>query len=428
MTDRIVDSLRWESACFRTSQMSAVRSQVVFNSGAIYALLALDFLFFHFFPTLALIVAIAFVFIVENKGDKTVKFLLFLLASYLSLINVTKFPESDLWNYINVFNDISNGNYENFRVVSMMREQGFFQFIRVLTEITDDEKLFVLLSSFFAYLLFLYALNSILQLYGLSATVRAFYIISAAFFPFLFSLSSHIIRQFMAASILVYSVSMLERRRGLAIVAFLLSISFHISVLFFLVFVPIAMQAVQRKKSTIRLLLYYCFGAMVVLLVIAMLLNNPLIALILSRASGGGGTQLLEVGLFPQVFNAVVLGISLSNIFFFDRRGKWVSSSLFNTVNYITMTLSVLIIIFSVFQINSEITTRYLFYQYFFVWLILPPFVQHFKEMKWVLVVMAATCTSMFFFYLEFGPWHYADTVSILGSDAYTLYSYESSY
>ena len=152
------------------------------------------------------IILLSAIFAVNSQYKERIFILyLFLLSLYLGLINATKIPESDLIGYIDIFEDVE---YYSFRTYIFLagKEPVFFLYNYIIYYlIGGNTSSYIIITTVIAYMFFFCAINKFLRLYSKNSII-IFSIIIAAFFPQLFSLSAHLIRQFLAASILLYAI------------------------------------------------------------------------------------------------------------------------------------------------------------------------------------------------------------------------------
>lgn len=153
------------------------------------------------------ILLFALVIALENKvNSKTFKIFIFLISTFLGLINSTKIPESDLLSYINLFKDIPN--YSFFEYIFLKgKEPIYFSLNYLLYYLTNgNTNIYLILSTIISYSFFLLALFKFHKHINSSNSLIVFSILTAAFLPQLFSLSAHLNRQFLATSIFLYAL------------------------------------------------------------------------------------------------------------------------------------------------------------------------------------------------------------------------------
>lgn len=151
--------------------------------------------------------------IIKNKPDETdVKFWLALLALWISLVNLTKVPESDQVMYLKMFSrysehDLWSGifNYTNKPYKEPV--YGLYQYICYYSFL-GNSNLFFLLTSFLSYWLLFQSVNIILTNARFGITSVIFGVVCCTFFNQFFYVSIHLIRQILAFSIVVYAIAL----------------------------------------------------------------------------------------------------------------------------------------------------------------------------------------------------------------------------
>ena len=173
---------------------------------------------------------------IKSENQTHIYVLAFLVSLYLGLVNITKTPESDLLNYIQAFHDSQLLGLSDFLVIHS-REPLYYISVFILGNSGFiSETGFVFMSTFFPYYIFLSAIIKLSASVCLRNRSIIIIMISLAFFPQLFSLSAHLMRQFLAAAIMVYVLSEFiifgEKKYLVGIVAFLNH--FSVGVFFFI--------------------------------------------------------------------------------------------------------------------------------------------------------------------------------------------------
>lgn len=91
----------------------------------------------------------------------------------------------------------------------MGKEPVFFIFTYLMYYLTNGNvAIYLIISTVLAYTFFFTAIYKFFMIYTNNNSIIVFAILLAAFFPQLFSLSAHLNRQFIAASILLYALVM----------------------------------------------------------------------------------------------------------------------------------------------------------------------------------------------------------------------------
>ena len=113
---------------------------------------------FLFFPILGIITASLFAIKIESKQLSL--YLIVLLVMYLSALNTTKIPESDMVNYIDMFCSVpKNGYYRTLTYLSesgTTKDAGYASLVYLMYYIlSGNQYLFIFLVSIFTFLFFL---------------------------------------------------------------------------------------------------------------------------------------------------------------------------------------------------------------------------------------------------------------------------------
>jgi hypothetical protein len=176
---------------------------------------------------------------------------LFFLSLFLGLINSLKVPESDLINYISSFEVIAEFNFMEYIIISN-KEFGFFTLNYILYYLTDGNfAIYMIIFTSLSYFILFFSLLKMHRALKLEAVSLLLSIGVAFLFPVLFSLSAHLMRQFLAASLVcLFLVEYIfyDKKKYFIIMASLL---IHTSTFFFLIiFTPLF----KRNASLIKIL------------------------------------------------------------------------------------------------------------------------------------------------------------------------------
>jgi hypothetical protein len=135
---------------------------------------------------------------------KYYRLLILFLAFFLSLVNITKIPENDL--LFHGFNYLYAGKYDLIEYILWIgKEPFFYMFNYIFYHISNGSfKLWVFTISFVSYYLLLIAVLKYCLYNRFSKGQMLMAFMLASFFPQMFSLSAHLLRQFVASSVFVY--------------------------------------------------------------------------------------------------------------------------------------------------------------------------------------------------------------------------------
>lgn len=166
---------------------------------------------------------------------------LLIIVSGLTALNAGKVPESDMLTYLDIVRSASDRDFANF-ISGYYREYLYYTVVWVLAQFEILSPRLVLLTiSFTAYWLF----GAAIIRYGEKTAVNNNSVLAvltgSLFLPMLFSLSMHISRQYLAAAIFVYLMSMVSNtsKKWPAMAAVFSSFT-HISALAFVLIMAVS--------------------------------------------------------------------------------------------------------------------------------------------------------------------------------------------
>lgn len=169
-------------------------------------------------------------------NSKNIYFLFFILGGILGYLNTLKLPESDLINYIEYFNNASRLDYVSYLLIED-KEYIFFTFIYILNKLLFANTPFFLITfTSICYGLILSSIYRLCKFWNINFEGFFLATICALFFPNIFSLSAHLMRQFFAASIICFYVVniILLKNKYLIIILIITAGLIHTSAFFFL--------------------------------------------------------------------------------------------------------------------------------------------------------------------------------------------------
>jgi hypothetical protein len=153
---------------------------------------------------------------VENRDAQFyLKFACVLAAVFLGLVNATKVPESDLGWYLRAFHMAGESDLLNYHVEQAIygathessKEPLYSVFVWVMNRLLGgNEILFKFVVTVINYLLLNFAVYKICKRFKLSAMTVLTGICMMSFLPYIFTMSLHLVRQFLAGSIVMYAM------------------------------------------------------------------------------------------------------------------------------------------------------------------------------------------------------------------------------
>lgn len=369
-------------------------------------------------PFFSILIMALLIVSVQLKSDKIFLFFIVLLSLYLGLINSTKVPESDLVGYYDIY--LLAKNYSLYDYLLLMNKEPFYFFLNYVLFylFLGNKMLFMIGITMLSYCFYFFAIYKYMKCIGSDNHLIVFALMLAAFFPQLFSLSAHLIRQFLAASILMYAIviRLFYEKRSWPYSAF--AVLTHSTALLFL---PLMYVLRLKRKNDFHVFfiflcavfVYFLFSSNIGLIVIDIFGKNIFTYPFMRMGHGFylGSKGLSNVAYFLMI---VLLIISL----FISYRGIRSESDKVNAGLYQLSNIVFFISFFIIFNLgHTVLSSRFLFYLYFIAPLMLP-FV--FAGKQWGVVVLRTTIISIlviFFIYrLEYGVWEYGDISLLLFS------------
>lgn len=346
----------------------------------------------------------------------TKKILPFIIAcvGYVSLVNITKVPDSDLIWYLDSYERAFGSKFFEYLLVSgpfgnKDTDIGYALFSWIISNTTHANiSIFVFLHSFISYSFLCMGLFRWGRFLSVRVSVFMTSIIIACFFPYIFTRSAHIMRQFSASCLLLYVTSIIPSSENNIITFFkkswwllLLMFSFHKSSLFFIIlfFIPFL-----RKPFFDNKLKYIFFiTALLAYQVVATFIlpfftgSDSALATAVSRASTGTTFELEALKTYEFLIIFLIAGIALFKLRNIEREGL-----------RLCLNLIVILTAFILMNVNQlEMSRRFFYYLLVFL-----PF-------TWMLVasglkiqpLISFICSFLVFvsfaLYTEYGFWVY---------------------
>ena len=346
-------------------------------------------------------------------------------ACYLGLVNVTKFPDSDLATYLEWYASAQDFSLPAFLAI-YSREPLYWIYLHTIANLPfESEQLFVFASTVISYLIFIFAVVRLSLGFRLDARVITGLIVAMMFFAPLFSLSAHLMRQFIAASlvILFFSESLLYAKRywWILIVAILV----HYSAILFL---PLAMiKKIDRVSSGFGVFLYLSLLPILYFFskgAASLFADMPVIGFVLNRMAAEGGAELEHLSYVSIFFAIATITLSISTLMAL-RRLENTSVSIYGwQINVAVIILGVIVLTASMLDETTEIATRFFFYMYFLIGLVLPIYAALNRKQMILIIPLLALLIPYFFYNLQFGAWQYASLIELISFSAWELWSY----
>ena len=332
--------------------------------------LILPLLIFIFNPIFG--ISLAVLFALKYKSKLFLLNIILLISLFLGLINTTKVAESDMIGYEELFEyakTVSFLDYAN----EFVKEPIYYVAMYVMSSVVGISfKWFVFLQTVVAYILFLFAIFRFQKKAGSATEIIIFSLLVGGLFFELFSLSAHLMRQFLATSMLLFYMVELclykTNRWWLLLLAVLTHSTVYLFILF--IFIPVFRQKIEVVKLLLLLLLivmpiYYLYEN----IVLFMAANLPTyFAYVFMRLAEGNFEDLTgSVQEITLIINIVSIALTAYYYLYSDNLGES-SSGMYYFLNVFFGLL-----IFTLLVVDFPlISYRYSFYVYFFIPFIFP--------------------------------------------------------
>ncbi len=359
------------------------------------------------------------------KCPRVIYLIAFFGACFLGLVNTTKLPESDQILYFEWYLSAQEQSLPVFLGI-YSREPLYYIYLHTIANIPYSSKeLFIFVSTIISYSAFMVAVVRTSNRVGLNGRATISIVIALLFFAQPFSLSAHIMRQFVAASLVILFFS--ERlcsgkNRWWILIA---AIFLHYSAF---IFVPLAMiKSNKNISSFLNLSLYLCALPIVYFVArsVAYLFSDvPVLGFIFDRVTAEEGADMDRLSYAATIFVIFTVALSFLNLRLSNPLVNAPDSSERWGANAAIIILGVIVLGADFGEGTAEIATRFLYYLYFFVGLSLPNFVA--LRPKAILPILPICVFSFlyFFFNLQFGIWKYAPLTKLLFAPSWELFAY----
>ncbi len=381
------------------------------NNQSIYLILIILFSLNPFFGVFALV---NLLFIIKYKNDKFYNLLIIFLSILLSLINITKVPESDLLNHGLRYLQSGDFNFPAY-LIHQRKEPIYYIFDYILYHLSNGSlNAWVISFTFFSYF---FIFKSILLFFRKIKASRIQIILGlmiAAFFPLIFSLSAHLIRQFIASSIFIYfavnKIFYNKNKWWLIIIGVFTHSSS--ALMFPLVYLSFLGDFKNKKALNISLLIILTSYQFIASILYEILDGKyPMLSYILKRASGD---TTYDLGEFPIINIIIILIMMVITVLY---NSFYVNSSEKKSVRHF-FAISWFLSIFILFNTHqSELSLRMFYYLIFFLPFIIPLMFKKENVINTFFVYVMCIGLSFYFLYkLVYGTWTYAPLLELLSN------------
>lgn len=205
----------------------------------------------------------------KDRSYNSIKGLMVLLILYLSALNTTKVPFSDMIVYLNMFNDVPKNGFLGtlgFWSSGGFKDPFYSLLVYVSYYITfGNQYLFIFFVTFLEYWFMFMALYKFGKSYKLPSHIMVTQVLVLAFFTQYFSLTFHLTRQILAASVFFYALTF----RKESIIKYLLgcgaAVAIHSSVGIMIIFTLFPQFQRRLKIREIALLAVFAIFSIVIL-------------------------------------------------------------------------------------------------------------------------------------------------------------------
>lgn len=392
------------------------------NSGFNSSTIALGFLLLFFFqPFLAFVALVAIGLMNDKNSSRFIYFVAFLGACYLGLVNTTKLPDSDYVIYLEWYSNAQELSLPDFFAL-YTREPLYYLYLYAIANVPySSEHLFVFTSTVISYCVFMFGVIRGSIGSGLHNRVIISFVVALMFFAPLFNLSAHLMRQFIAGSLVIFFFSEIifsGKKHWWILVA---AVFVHISAI---IFFPLAMIGKTNSVST-RIGFFLLFVLYYITKYAASVFSDiPLIGFVFNRIAEQEWAELGFLNFASIIFIIFILLLSVSNLMASKRVLNANVSVYGGGINVSVTMLCVLVLAANMQDGTSEIALRFFFYSYFFMGLVMPMFVASYRKLTLLIFPLLVLSIPYFFYNSKFGTWEYASLFDLLFSPAWELWNY----
>ena len=337
-------------------------------------------------------------------------------SAYIGLINTTKVPASDLLNYLEWFSRAEGRGLIEY-LADFTREPVFYIWTWLISVLTGGDKhAFLFFTSWLCYSVITYSIVIVSRHFKIDARLSALVVLIFLFLPPLFGISAHLLRQFIAASLvaLFFARRIAQQKSSWWLIA--AAVFVHYSAL---IFVPLALLRVPRRFTPMPYLLFSAIALCLLYLVVKMsaglLSQLPLFRVAFLRVAALQIPDVIGLSTNAIIFLSVILVLVFLNIgtqpraAVDDKSGYYIEN-----FNNSVLLLSLVILLSSLSIYTSEIAMRLFLYLYFMAGPIVLMFL---RNRSWVIPLAVPVCMLnmiYFFLFVEFGVWQYSSVMQML--------------
>tara|TARA_B110001450_G_C17630651_1_gene485045 strand:+ start:221 stop:1447 length:1227 start_codon:yes stop_codon:yes gene_type:complete len=368
-----------------------------------------------------------------KNNDLILKSTSFLVAFFIGCVNSTKVPENDLVWYLREYLKAGSMSFleylANFGVfgntvgiLANGKEVVFAIFNYIAYQfLGNNEGLYVLFFSFVAYSF----LNLAIYKFGRAIKIPNRFIVTAIFImsftPYIFTMSGILLRQFLAAALLMYILVnklFYNKKSYLLIICMIL---IHSSAFLFVpfLFIPFFKKTLLNKKTILYyfLIVLVLFNVQKIALMLLPLFDNiAIFKYILTRASQDTTFDLGQLSFAKIITSILTVFLPLILVYYLRPRLKKENG----LIHFFNILLVLVIFILANLH-QSELSNRMNFYVWQFFPFVFLLYAWHFKIHRLMLICIVTLIVIFFIYYLSAGMWTY--TLE-LGIYYYSLFNY----
>lgn len=370
--------------------------------------------FFVLNPLITLITNFLFFFpkkLSSRNEFSTIKFLSICSVLFISIINSTRLPDSDLLVYINEFLLVDKISFSYYIILG--ESEFIFSIINwlIFKLTTGSEFWFKFIHSILIYGILNFANYRLCKALGVGEKLTLVALIFLNFNPYTFVSSLHLLRQFLAGSIIFLAIveKFFYDRKIFSYVLVALAVLIHNTTLFFIPFLFFKWtNSVDKLKSFLSLIalavIISYYQLIVKLALNISFISNSIFGAFLVRSSQD--TQ-YDLG-FLELKSVILLIFLLISCFYFLFFSK--KQLIKKSLNKLGPALKILFFLCFIILVNysqSEFSVRFNFYCYLFLTLILLMYVIEFKFAHTISFPISFLVIFYWIFYLDISKWDF---------------------
>ena len=369
----------------------------------------------------------SFYFLLKKESKRNLYEFAFLMALYVAFINVTKTYDLDLdleW-YSTQYIDAGSMSYIeyifSFGINGKGKELFFPTFNYIIYQIIGDNVyLYRIIHSFICYIIAFFAIIKFSILLNIKYIQITIPIIFFTCFPWIFTYSETVFRQFLASSFLLYIIiEHLFYKKKMILLSICMFLT-HTSTLIFipLIYIPLFQKKLSKKNAIycILCIVIFAFIQPISNLLLNILGNTiPALSYVLERASKDTTFELPPLSISKILFLISEIYI-LIKIYYKDKHNK-----IFNDVNtnidghFAFANIVIILNCFILGHIHQlELSNRFFMYSVFIASLIICPLLKKYKLSKPIIVLFFLTFNLILIYYYNTSMYTYDIPYGIL--------------